>query len=81
MDSRSSTNEGYFVLRRMAAELQARQSSLVAPMGYGRLLKALGRSFGVAASTCSLSDLLQADLVVVFGGDLEQHPLLGREVV
>ena len=76
VDSRSSTNEGYFVLRRMAAELRARHSSLVAPMGYGRMLQALGRSFGLAASTCSLSDLLRADLVVVFGAALGQHPLL-----
>jgi predicted molibdopterin-dependent oxidoreductase YjgC len=77
VDSRSSTNEGYFVLRRLAEQLEARACSLVAPPGYARLQTALRSCFGQAASTCSLRDLLATDLVVVWGGRLQRHPLLG----
>ena len=57
-DRSSNTNEGYFVLGRLAEELDARSSALVAPPGYGKMQRVLRDSFGIAASTCSLSDLL-----------------------
>jgi len=77
VDRRSNTNEGYFALRRLADQLEARHASLVAPPGYGSMQRALRRSLGVAASTCSLGDLLATDLVVVWGGGLQRQPLLG----
>ena len=76
VDPRSTSNEGYFVLRRLAEDLQARSCSLVVPPGYKRCQEAFSQCFGLAASTASLTDLETADLILVCGDPGPSHPLL-----
>ena len=78
VDPRSTSNEGYFALRRLAEDLQARSRSLLVPIGYKRCQEALSQCFGLAASTASLADLDGADLILVCGDPGHGHPLLPR---
>ncbi|MBJ93100.1 MAG: hypothetical protein CMP23_01355 [Rickettsiales bacterium] len=74
----SSTNEGYHSLLKLAQVFAARQAKVVLPQGYARSQRALERCFGVAASTASLGDLGEAELVLSFGNPLSSDPLLAN---
>ena len=76
LDPKSSSNEGYFAFDRLAQDLQARRHSLLVPLGYKRCQEALFDCFGASASTASLADIENADLILVCGDLGTAHPLL-----
>jgi predicted molibdopterin-dependent oxidoreductase YjgC len=76
LDSKSSSNEGYFAFHRLAEDLRARRHSLLVSLGYKRCQEALFDCFGASASTASLADIEHADLILVCGDVGSDHPLL-----
>ncbi|RME26909.1 MAG: hypothetical protein D6798_05690, partial [Deltaproteobacteria bacterium] len=67
---RGLSDEALYALRKTAALLSCNNVDLCGATGGRRALAALAEATGIGASTCSLSDLFAADLVILLGCDL-----------
>jgi molybdopterin-dependent oxidoreductase alpha subunit len=68
--SRGVTNEVYYVFQKLARTLGTNNVDLCSRLCHAASLYGLKATLGVGAPTCSLTDLIGADLVAIFGSDL-----------
>jgi formate dehydrogenase major subunit len=77
--SPQSTNEVSYLAQKLARGVLGTNniSSLVSSL----LKEGLAESFGTSASTCSYSDILKSDLIIVFGCDItEDYPVIALKI-
>jgi molybdopterin-dependent oxidoreductase alpha subunit len=74
---RGLTNEVYYTFQKLARTLGTNNIALWSGPRRANAVTALRMTLGHGASTCSLSDLIGADLVVILGSDYAR-PLLTR---
>ncbi|HET7676861.1 MAG TPA: FdhF/YdeP family oxidoreductase, partial [Candidatus Limnocylindrales bacterium] len=70
LTARGLTNEVYYVAQKVARFLGTNSIDNAARICHAPSTGALRRALGVAATTCSYSDVLESDLVVLFGADV-----------
>jgi molybdopterin-dependent oxidoreductase alpha subunit len=71
--SRGLTNETYFTFQKAARLLGSSHVDLCARLCHAASVSGLAETLGTGAPTCSLSDLIGADLVVLLGTDLANN--------
>ncbi|MGH9804778.1 MAG: molybdopterin-dependent oxidoreductase, partial [Candidatus Acidiferrales bacterium] len=71
--SRGLTNEVYYVAGKLARALGTNNIDNAARLCHAASTSAMKRALGVAASTCSYSDWLGADLIVLLGSNLANN--------
>ena len=71
--SRGITNEAYYCFQKAARMLGSNHVDLCSRLCHAASVSGLGDTLGVGAPTCSLSDLIGADLVVLLGTDLANN--------
>ena len=71
--SRGLTNETYYAFQKAARLLGSNHVDLCARLCHAATVSGLGETLGAAAPTCSLSDLLGADLIVLLGTDMASN--------
>jgi len=79
LSSPQLTNEEHYLVQKLARAALGTNNigSLAASVSNGSLT----RSFGINASTCSYDDILNSDLVLVFGCDItEDYPIIALKV-
>jgi molybdopterin-dependent oxidoreductase alpha subunit len=70
LTARGITNEVYYVAQKVARFLGTNNIDNAARICHAPSTGALKRTIGVAATTCSYTDVLKADLVVLVGSDV-----------
>ena len=70
LTARGITNEVYYVAQKVARFLGTNNIDNAARICHAPSTGALKRTLGVAATTCSYTDVLKADLVVLVGSDV-----------
>ena len=70
MTARGLTNETYYVAQKVARFLGTNSIDNAARICHSPSTGALKRSLGVAATTCSYTDVIESDLVVLLGSDV-----------
>ncbi len=78
VDPATCSNEGIFLAERLARRLDTPHIDLVGGAGDRVVHTVLQWTTGLDAGTCSLRDLLEADLVLLWGTGLAEHPFLAR---
>ena len=74
--SRGLTNEVYYVFQKLARVLGTNNVDLCSRLCHAASVSGLKATLGIGASTCSLSDFIGTQLLVIFGADLaNNHPL------
>ncbi|MBU6428334.1 MAG: molybdopterin-dependent oxidoreductase, partial [Cyanobacteria bacterium REEB65] len=73
MTSRGLTNETYYATQKLARLAGTNNIDLAARLCHAASVAGLERTVGVGAPTCSLSDLIGTDLLVVFGSNLANN--------
>ncbi len=74
--SRGLTNEVYYVFQKLARVLGTNNVDLCSRLCHAASVSGLRASLGVGAPTCSLTDFIGTDLLVIFGSDLaNNHPV------
>jgi len=71
--SRGLTNEVYYVFQKLARTLGTNNVDLCSRMCHAASVSGLKSTLGLAAPTCSLSDFIGTDLLVIFGSDLANN--------
>ncbi|MFQ5904527.1 MAG: molybdopterin-dependent oxidoreductase, partial [Candidatus Binatia bacterium] len=71
--SRGLTNEVYYVFQKLARTLGTNNVDLCSRLCHAASVYGLKATLGVAAPTCSLSDFIGTDLLVIFGSDLPNN--------
>ena len=71
--SRGLTNETYYTFQKAARLLGSNHVDLCARLCHAATVSGLAETLGVGAPTCSLSDLIGSDLVVLLGSDLANN--------
>jgi molybdopterin-dependent oxidoreductase alpha subunit len=71
--SRGITNEAYYTFQKAARLLGSNHVDLCSRLCHAASVSGLSDTLGVGAPTCSLSDLIGADLVVLLGTDLPNN--------
>jgi len=71
--SRGLTNEVYYVFQKLARALGTNNVDLCSRFGHAASVVGLKSTLGLAAPTCSLSDFIGTDLLVIFGSDLAHN--------
>jgi molybdopterin-dependent oxidoreductase alpha subunit len=71
--SRGLTNETYYAFQKAARLLGSNHVDLCARLCHAATVSGLAETLGAGAPTCSLEDLLGADLVVLLGTDLANN--------
>ncbi len=71
--SRGLTNEVYYVFQKLARTLGTNNIDLCSRLGHAASVAGLESTLGIAAPTCSLSDFIGTDLLVIFGSDLANN--------
>jgi len=71
--SRGLTNETYYILRKLTALIGTNNVDLCARLCHAASVDGLKDTLGVGAPTCSLSDLIGTDLVIIFGSNLANN--------
>ncbi len=71
--SRGLTNEVYYVFQKLARTLGTNNVDLCSRLCHAASVYGLKATLGVAAPTCSLSDFIGTDLLVIFGSDLANN--------
>ncbi len=71
--SRGLTNEVYYVAQKVARALGTNNVDNDARLCHAASTTAMKRSLGVAAATCSLTDWIGTDLLVIWGSDLANN--------
>ncbi len=75
--SRGLTNESYYVAQKVARLLGTNNVDNAARLCHAASTTAMKQSLGVAASTCSYSDWIGTDLVVLLGSNLANNQPVG----
>ena len=70
LTARGLTNETYYVAQKVARFLGTNNIDNAARICHAPSTVGLKRALGVAATTCSYRDVLETDLVVIFGSDV-----------
>ena len=70
LTARGLTNETYYVAQKIARYLGTNNIDNAARICHAPSTIGLRRTLGVAATTCSYKDVLESDLVVLFGSDV-----------
>ena len=73
LTSRGITNETYYVAQKLARALGTNHVDNAARICHAPSTVALRAALGVAASTCSYQDWLEADWIVFFGSDVPNN--------
>jgi molybdopterin-dependent oxidoreductase alpha subunit len=77
--SRRLTNEVYYVLQKLARTLGTNNVDLCSRLCDAANMGGLKKTLGLAAPTCSLSDFIGTDLLVVFGCDpADKQPVTAK---
>jgi molybdopterin-dependent oxidoreductase alpha subunit len=71
--SRGLTNEVYYVFQKLARALGTNNVDLCSRLCHAASVSGLKLTLGVGAPTCSLSDFIGTDLLVIFGSDLANN--------
>ena len=71
--SRGLTNEVYYVFQKLARVLGTNNIDLCSRLCHAANVSGLKSTLGVAAPTCSLSDFIGTDLLVIFGSALANY--------
>ncbi len=71
--SRGLTNEVYYVFQKLARVLGTNNVDLCSRLCHAVSVSGLKSTLGVGAPTCSLSDFIGTDLLVIFGSDLANN--------
>lgn len=71
--SRSLTNEVYYVFQKLARVLGTNNVDLCSRLCHAASVSGLKMTLGIGAPTCSLSDFIGTDLLVIFGSDLANN--------
>lgn len=71
--SRGITNEVYYVFQKLARVLGTNNVDLSSRMCHAASVSGLKAALGVGAPTCSLSDFIGTDLLVIFGSNLANN--------
>lgn len=71
--SRGPTNEVYYVFQKLARSLGTNNVDLCSRLCHAASVYGLKATLGVGAPTCSLSDFIGTDLLVIFGSDLANN--------
>ncbi|HLG18348.1 MAG TPA: FdhF/YdeP family oxidoreductase [Bdellovibrionota bacterium] len=71
--SRGLTNETYYLARKLSSLIGTNNIDLCARLCHAASVDGLKDTLGVGAPTCSLSDLIGSDLVVIFGSNLANN--------
>jgi len=71
--SRGITNEVYYVFQKLARSLGTNNVDLCSRLCHAASGYGLKATLGLGAPTCSLSDFIGADLLVIFGSDLANN--------
>lgn len=76
---RGLTNEVYYVFQKLARTLGTNNVDLCSRFCHAANVYGLKATLGVGAPTCSLSDFIGTDLLVIFGSDLpDNQPVTGK---
>ena len=70
---RDLTNEVYYIFQKLARTLGTNNVDLCSPFCHAASVYGLKATLGVDAPTCSLSDFIGTDLLVIFGSDLPNN--------
>ncbi len=70
LTARGLTNESYYVAQKVARFLGTNNIDNAARICHAPSTGALKASLGVAATTCSYTDVIESDLIVLFGSDV-----------
>jgi molybdopterin-dependent oxidoreductase alpha subunit len=71
--SRGLTNEVYYLFQKLARALGTNNVDLASRLCHAASVYGLKAALGVGAPTCSLSDFVGTDLLVIFGSDLANN--------
>ncbi len=71
--SRGLTNEAYYTFQKLPRILGTNNVDLCARLCHAASVYGLKQALGVGAPTCSLSDLIGTELLVIFGSDLANN--------
>jgi molybdopterin-dependent oxidoreductase alpha subunit len=71
--SRGLTNEVYYVFQKLARVLGTNNVDLCSRLCHAASVSGLKLTLGIGASTCSLSDFIGTDLLMIFGSDLANN--------
>lgn len=71
--SRGLTNEVYYVFQKLARVLGTNNVDLCSRLCHAASISGLKLTLGIGAPTCSLSDFIGTDLLVIFGSDLANN--------
>src|SRR5882724_6891636 len=71
--SRGLTNEVYYVFQKLARVLGTNNVDLCSRLSHAASVSGLKSTLGYGAPTCSLSDFIGTDLLVIFGSDLASN--------
>ena len=71
--SRGLTNEVYYVFQKLARVLGTNNVDLCSRLCHAASVSGLKTTLGVGAPTCSLSDFIGTELLVIFGSDLANN--------
>ena len=71
--SRGLTNEVYYVIQKLARVLGTNNVDLCSRLCHAASVSGLKATLGVGAPTCSLSDFIGTDLLILFGTDLANN--------
>lgn len=71
--SRGLTNEAYYTFQKLARLLGTNNVDLCSRLCHAASVYGLKETLGVGAPTCSLSDFLGTDLLILFGTDLANN--------
>jgi molybdopterin-dependent oxidoreductase alpha subunit len=77
--SRGLTNEAYYVFQKLARTLGTNNVDLCSRFSHAAAVTGLKTTLGLGAPTCSLSDCIGTDLLVIFGTDLvSEQPVMEK---
>jgi molybdopterin-dependent oxidoreductase alpha subunit len=71
--SRGLTNEVYYVFQKLARVLGTNNVDLCSRLCHAASVSGLKATLGIGAPTCSLSDFIGTELLVIFGSDLANN--------
>jgi molybdopterin-dependent oxidoreductase alpha subunit len=71
--SRGLTNEVYYVFQKLARVLGTNNVDRCSRLCHAASVSGLKLTLGIGASTCSLSDFIGTDLLMIFGSDLANN--------
>jgi molybdopterin-dependent oxidoreductase alpha subunit len=77
--SRGLTNEVYYAFQKLARVLGTNNVDLCSGLSHAASVAGLKSTLGHGAPTCSLSDFIGTDLLVIFGADLvDNQPVIAK---